>query len=72
MGLSLPLVGLPRIWMMGVVVRWPEDIYYLFPGETVWQTTPVPLIKSGVMVYRQRQQLETEVQALSRRLLPYL
>ena len=43
-------------------VAW--DIYFLYGAEANWQTLPEPLIRSGVTIFAQREQLESDLTTL--------
>jgi len=56
-------------WFAGAIdddrygkVSW--DMYYLYGPEAVWETVPAPLVDSGGTIYRNRDQLEKQIDIL--------
>ena len=43
-------------------VSW--DMYYLYGPDAVWKTVPAPLVGSGGTIYREREVLMTQINAL--------
>ena len=43
-------------------VSW--DMYYLYGPDAVWNNVPTPLVDSGGTIYRERHQLEDQINTL--------
>ena len=40
------------------------DVYYLYGPDATWESVPAPLVDSGGTIYRERNQLETQISIL--------